>query len=86
MAKRRSVADTSAIRQSKHDQMLDEMHSALSSLGSKIRAPFPSQGEKLLPPGLQPAETPEGKAAKAHIENLHGAFKALRKGDKNGGA
>lgn len=63
------------VHRDKHEQMLDDMHGALSSLGDKIRKPFQPSGEKLLPADLQNAEKPEAKAARKHIEKLHGAFK-----------
>jgi len=68
--------------QSKHEKMLSEMHSALYALGNKVRKPMPSEGEKLLPAELQQAEAPEVASAKAHVETLHGHFKAAQKGGK----
>ena len=62
----------------KHEKMLDEMHSALHTLGSKIRKPFQSRGDKLLPKALAPAEDPEAALARAHIEDLHKTMKAKR--------
>ena len=62
--------------QDKHEKMLSEMHEALYSLSSKIRKPFPSSGDKLLPKELAPAEPEGSKAARAHIEKLHKAMRS----------
>jgi hypothetical protein len=59
----------------KHEGMLNEMHSALHSLGDKIRKPFGRDGDKLLPRRLRPSEAPEAKAARKHIEHLHRAMR-----------
>jgi hypothetical protein len=58
----------------KHERKLREMHGALYSLSDKIRKPFPSDGEKLLPAGLRTSESPESKAARDHIDRLHKAM------------
>jgi hypothetical protein len=64
--------------QSPHEKKLSEMHDALYALGDKIREPFHSAGEALLPKGLQKGETPEASAAKAHIDTLHKAMKGAK--------
>ena len=64
--------------QDKHQGLLSEMHDALYSLGEKIRKPFNRGGEKLLPKPLRSSETPESKAARAHIQNLHKSMKACK--------
>jgi hypothetical protein len=64
------------------EKKLDEMHSALYALGSKVRKPTPSEGEKLLPAELQQQESPEVAAAKTHVDALHAHFKAASKGKK----
>lgn len=63
----------------KHEQMLSNMHSALCSLGDKIRKTYHSNGDKLLPSELQTADTPEATLAREHIANLHRAFKGAKK-------
>lgn len=70
-------ARPSIVSRDKHQTMLDEMHSALSSLGDQVRTPYPSDGDKLLPAGVKP-EKPGAQAARKHIEALHGAFKSTR--------
>lgn len=62
----------------KHEAKLDEMHSALYALGDKIRKPFNRGGEHLLPKDLRSTETPEAKAARAHIDSLHSAMKGCK--------
>lgn len=79
MARTNPVA-ISQDRQDKHEQMCSEMHDCLYNLSDKMRKPFPRSGEKLLPGHLQESEKPEAKAAKAHIERLHKAFKAAKNG------
>jgi hypothetical protein len=69
----------SIIKRDKHQQMLDEMHSALSSLGDLVRTPFPHEGDKLLPTAVHPA-MPGADQAKKHIETLHKAFKSVKGG------
>lgn len=59
----------------KHEKMLSEMHDALYTLGSKIRKPIQSRGDKLLPSDLRPAESDEAKSARSHIERVHRAMK-----------
>jgi hypothetical protein len=58
--------------------MLSEMHDALYTLGNKMRKPFQSTGDKLLPKGLAPAEAPEAAMARLHVETLHKAMKGKR--------
>ncbi len=67
------------IEQDKHERMLSEMHDALYSLGSKIRKPMVGSGEKMLPKDLQSSETPEAKAARQHVELLHGQMKSAKR-------
>lgn len=59
-----------------HEEMLSDMHSALSALGDKIRKPYAAHGEKLLPKNLRTSDNPDSKHAKKHIKRLHKAFKA----------
>jgi hypothetical protein len=73
------VQRPSIIARDKHQQMLDEMHSALSSLGDAVRTPFPHDGDKLLPASVHP-DMPGADAAKKHIETLHAAFKSVKGG------
>jgi len=65
-------------KQDKHEKMLSEMHSALYSLGNKIRKPYESDGDKLLPSDLRVGESPEAKAARAHIQTLHKSMKGCK--------
>lgn len=67
-----------APEQDKHEKMLSEMHDALYTLGNKMRPPMGGNGDKLLPKGLAPAESPEASMARMHIETLHKAMKAKR--------
>jgi len=69
----------SIIKRDKHQTMLDEMHSALSSLGDAVRTPYPNDGDKLLPSSVHPA-MPGAEAARKHIETLHKAFKSVKSG------
>lgn len=62
-------------QQSPHEKKLSEMHSALYSLGDKIRKPHQSDGEKLLPKDLRSREPKEAKQARKHINALHKAMK-----------
>jgi hypothetical protein len=82
MARPRPSIVGHAIERDKHEKMLDDMHSALHSLGSQIREPFMEEGSKNLLPGSVKPENPKGKAARAHIEKLHGAFKEHAKEKK----
>lgn len=66
-------------KQDKHEKMLSDMHSALYALGDKIRKPYRSDGEKLLPMALQESESPEAKLARNHIECLHRAMQEEKK-------
>lgn len=82
MARRKISSRTGNIGidyQSKHEKMISEMHSALYALGDKVRTPMPRDGEKLLPSALREQESPDVAAAKAHVERLHGHFKASSK-------
>jgi len=63
---------------SKEEQMCSDMHSALSSLSDKMRKPYASNGDKLLPKDLQANEKPEAKAARGHIRRLHKAFRGAK--------
>ena len=72
------LMDAGMPERDKHESKLDEMHSALYALGDKIRKPFMRDGEKLLPKGLRSTETPEAKAARSHIDNLHAAMKGCK--------
>lgn len=58
-----------------HESKLDEMHSALYTLGDKIRKPYPRGGDKLLPKKLRNQEPEGSKDARAHIDSLHKAMK-----------
>lgn len=86
MAKRKSppnrVGMVSPMRDQtdKHEEMLSDMHSALHTLGDKIRGPYMPQGSKLLPDKMNPTPPPGGAAARAHIAKLHKGFKALKGG------
>jgi len=62
--------------QSPHDKKLSEMHSALYTLGDKIRKPFARDGEKLLPKNLRAQEPKEARQARKHIDALHKAMMA----------
>lgn len=64
----------------KHQQQLDEMHDALYQLSDKARVPSLGNGAALLPDHMAPKVKPEHRAARTHINNLHKAFKSLKKG------
>jgi hypothetical protein len=81
MASRPSIPGR-ALERDKHEKMLDDMHGALHALGSQIREPFMEEGGKNLLPGSVKPENPKAKAARAHIERLHGAFKDHAKEEK----
>lgn len=66
-------------KREKHESKLDEMHDALYRLGDQAHKPYAGNGAKLLPEGLAPAEKPEARAAKRHIDRLHRAFKNTKK-------
>ena len=65
-------------KRTKHEEMVDDMTSALYSLSSKTRKPYTPSGDKLLPSHLQEKESAESAGAKKHIERLHKAFKSER--------
>jgi len=70
------------MRRSKNEGMLDQMHSALHSLGSQMREQEQSEGDKLLPSTVKPKANPTRKAALKHIETLHKAFKSVKGGKR----
>jgi hypothetical protein len=61
---------------SPEEQMCSDMHSALHTLSDKVRKPYSSSGDHLLPKPLQANERPEAKQARKHIRRLHKAFKS----------
>jgi hypothetical protein len=69
----------SAPKQSRHQEQLNEMHDALYQLGDQVRPPMGGSGSNLLPSNVVP-EKPGAAKAKKHIDRLHKAFKALKKG------
>ncbi len=72
-----SAPRASIISRTKHEQMLDEMHSALHALGDLVRKPYPREGDKLLPSSMSP-DMPGAESARKHIEMLHSVFKAAK--------
>lgn len=74
MAKRRNPTTVDVPKMDADEEKVSQMHSALYALSDKIRKPFKSSGEKLLPKSLQSPTNPEAKAARAHIRKLHGAM------------
>jgi hypothetical protein len=68
----------SIVERDKHRKMLDEMHSALSTLGSHLEGSgVKLEGDHLLPGDVLP-EDPKSRAAREHIERLHMAFKSAK--------
>ena len=65
--------------QSKHEKMLSDIHSALYTLGDKIRKPSSGSGDHLLPPDLAPQEAKGARSARLHIESLHQSMVGLRR-------
>ncbi len=82
MAKRKAIQKRSEgegipmPHQDKHEKMMGDIHDALYSLGSKIRKPMTSNGDKLLPKALRPTEPEGAKMARAHIERLHSSMQS----------
>lgn len=62
----------------RHQQKAREMHDAIYALQDKIRKPYNSGGDKLLPKDLRSSDTPEARAARAHIDMLHTAMKGCK--------
>lgn len=75
MARKNPTVGYAVPSQTKHEKMLSEMHSALYTLGDKVRKPMPRDGEKLLPKSLRTPSSPDVKDAESQIECLHKAFK-----------
>ena len=73
-----ALMEAGMAKQAKHEQQLDEMHSALYALGDKARGGGARDGAKLLPSRLSGEESPEVAQAKKHIATLHGHFKAAK--------
>lgn len=63
-------------RMEKHEEQLEEMHSALYSLSDKARRKPPRSGDKMLPAKLRDKGEHEGtKEARQHIAKLHRAMR-----------
>lgn len=75
MARSNPVSVHEDMKRDKHEEMCDDMHSALYSLSDKVRKPHATNGDKLLPKTLQSREKPEAKSARKHIARLHRAFR-----------